>query len=257
MNSLLHDNSVSTTYKSNTRIGTIRHRKNKSSISNSTSLSSFDTSELDTELMDLHQKYMHCKETRKKSEMDYNLLRNRVNLLLNEETKIKTKEKKTMSNMERASKLREEKEKEKKLLLQSKAKIEQKINELRNTSKTIKKDRCLSSICRISKDQRDLLIKIKNERKKDYEKYLDNKQNELNKKKEMVKEIQKQRNLSIENKRKGEFNKKIQMKKELLQKIIDEENKAKEYEKGVIDFHKETIEIMNRIKLLTEASSNN
>ena len=132
-----------------------------------------------------------------------------------------------------------------------------KINELKNTSKRIKKDRCLSSICRISKDQRDLLIKIKNERKKEYEKYLDNKQNELNKKKEMVKEIQKQRNLSIENKRKGEFNKKIQMKKELLQKIIDEENKAKEYEKGVIDFHKETIEIMNRIKLLTEASSNN
>ena len=103
--------------------------------------------------------------------------------------------------------------------------------------------------------QKDLLCKIRNERKKDYETYLENKQKELNRKREMVKMIKTKRSLSIENKRKEEINKKIQMKKELLMKIMEEDNKAIQYEDGVNNFHTESIEIMNRIKLITESSS--
>ena len=69
----------------------------------------------------------------------------------------------------------------------------------------------------------------------------------------MVKLIQQQRSHSIELKKQGEYNKKIQMKKQLLQKIIDEENKKAKYEEEVANYQNESVDIMNRIKEITDS----
>ena len=227
----------------------VNHRRTKS-LSDS-------NDELDNEILYLHKQYMKSKQHRKKTEMDYNLLSNKIKLLQNEENKMKTKEQMALKNIERSEFIRVQRMKDKSLLNQFKIKIAEKIKQLQSNSTYIKKERESSVKAKKysrANSQKDLLCKIRNERKKDYETYLENKQKELNRKREMVKMIKTKRSLSIENKRKEEINKKIQMKKELLMKIMEEDNKAKQYEDGVNNFHTESIEIMNRIKLLTESS---
>ena len=228
---------------------TVNHRRTKS-------LSS-STDELDNEILYLHQQYMKSKQHRKKTEMDYNLLSNKVKLLQNEESKIKTKELLSLKNVERSEFIRVQRMKDKSLMNQFKEKIAEKIKQLQSNSTYIKKER--DSNVKAKKysranSQKDLLCKIRNERKKDYETYLENKQRDLERKREKVKMIKNERSLSIEKKRKEEYNKKMQVKKELLMKIMEEDNKAKQFEDGVNNYHTESIEIMNRIKLLTESS---
>lgn len=43
------------------------------------------------------------------------------------------------------------------------------------------------------------------------------------------------------------------MKKQLLQKIIDEENKKAKYEEEVANYQNESVDIMNRIKEITDS----
>ena len=228
---------------------TVNHRRTKS-------LSS-STDELDNEILYLHKQYMKSKQHRKKTEMDYNLLSNKVKLLQNEESKIKTKELLSLKNVERSEFIRVQRMKDKSLMNQFKEKIAEKIKQLQSNSTYIKKERASSVKAKKysrANSQKDLLCKIKNERKKDYETYLENKQRDLERKREKVKMIKNERSLSIEKKRKEEYNKKMQVKKELLMKIMEEDNKAKQFEDGVNNYHTESIEIMNRIKLLTESS---
>ena len=227
----------------------VNYRRTKS-LSNS-------TDELDNEILYLHKQYMKSKQHRKKTEMDYNLLSNKVKLLHNEESKMKTKEQMTLKNMERSEFIRVQRMKDKSLMNQFKEKIAEKIKQLQSNSTYIKKERDSSVKAKKysrANSQKDLLCKIRNERKKDYETYLENKQRDLERKREKVKMIKNERSLSIEKKRKEEYNKKMQVKKELLMKIMEEDNKAKQFEDGVNNFHTESIEIMNRIKLITESS---
>ena len=258
MNSLCNDMTVSTAPKSLT---VVHRRKNKSmNMSTSYSLCSsemnVENGDIDSELLYLHKQYIKSKQNRKKSEMDYKLLSNKVKLLLNEESKIKAKTKLAEYLCNKNEKLKVQRVKSKNIIVESKIKIEEKIRELRNQSKYIKKEResSLKSL-RTGKEssQREMLSKIKNERKREYEIYLENKQRDLNKKREMVKLIQQQRSHSIELKKQGEYNKKIQMKKQLLQKIIDEENKKAKYEEGVANYQNESVDIMNRIKEITDS----
>ena len=189
--------------------------------------------------------------------MDYNLLSNKVKLLHNEESKMKTKEQMTLKNIERSEFIRVQRMKDKSLMNHFKEKIAEKIKQLQSNSTFIKKERDSSVKAKKysrANSQKDLLCKIRNERKKDYETYLENKQRDLERKREKVKMIKNERSLSIEKKRKEEYNKKMQLKKELLMKIMEEDNKAKQFEDGVNNFHTESIEIMNRIKLITESS---
>ena len=174
-----------------------------------------------------------------------------------EESKMKTKEQMTLKNIERSEFIRVQRMKDKSLMNHFKEKIAEKIKQLQSNSTYIKKERDSSVKAKKysrANSQKDLLCKIRNERKKDYETYLENKQRDLERKREKVKMIKNERSLSIEKKRKEEYNKKMQVKKELLMKIMEEDNKAKQFEDGVNNYHTESIEIMNRIKLLTESS---
>ena len=122
--------------------------------------------------------------------MDYNLLSNKVKLLQNEESKIKTKELLTLKNVERSEFIRVQRMKDKSLMNQFKEKIAEKIKQLQSNSTYIKKERDSSVKAKKysrANSQKDLLCKIRNERKKDYETYLENKQRDLERKREKVK----------------------------------------------------------------------
>lgn len=100
------------------------------SCNNSTTITlTTETISLDKEIEELHRKYCVSKYQRKQSENEYKLLSNKVNLLRNEESKILHKRLSDVSFHKKKMNVYNDKAKNKELILKSKLKITQKLNE--------------------------------------------------------------------------------------------------------------------------------
>lgn len=64
-------------------------------------LSNLNDSEIDYELKTLYKKYFICKNSRRESEQDYNLINNKMHMLEKEEEKAKEKRKIYINNLKR------------------------------------------------------------------------------------------------------------------------------------------------------------
>ena len=229
--------------------------KSLSCSNSSTNTLTSETISLDKEIEDLHRKYCYAKHQRKQSENEYKLLSNKVKLLLHEESKILRKQLNDVSFHERKINAHDAKAKTKELILKSKLKISQKLKELKAHNDVAKHERDANlEQWRNThwKHRKDLIDKIKHERKQEYECYLKQKSNELLIKRENVNEVHKQRARSIECRIKDEYNKRLLLKKELLRKIMEEDAQREKFKVELTKCEEQSAEIINRLKLCAD-----
>lgn len=210
-----------------------------------------DNPDIDNEITLLYKKLQESKNNRQKSENDYSILTNKLQLLQNEESKIKVKENIYLKNQEKAQKIQFQNLEEKEKIFHAKMRLKEKINEIKSQNDKFReeRDKYLKNWREYKAGQNNSVItKIKNERKTDYQRYLQRQEEEYNRKKNKIKEMHQHRALSAEMKKQEEYDKKLKIKMDLIKKIMNEEAKRKKLEEASTKVQNDTIELIGKIK---------
>ena len=211
--------------------------------------------EIDSEINELFKQYYESKSSRKQSEETFNHFNNKLNKLQKDEEKAKEKEKLLKKNYERMEKIQFKNLKEKELVMRNKEKMEKKLKEHKKNNDLFrnKRDMTLKNFRNnVAKNNFDIISKIKEKRKDNYNKYLVYEENQLRNKQEHVNFVNRQRTLSQENKKQNEYEKKLRLKNELLKKIKEEEQRKRNFELESNRCQNESMEVITRIKNIDE-----
>ena len=133
--------STSTLTKLSSRTHQASPLKSSTSPLNRTEFSYLDDPNIDTDILQLYKRYTESRNNRLKSQTDYTMLTNKVQLLHNEESKIRSKENMYMKVQERNQMIKYKNLQQKEMLTLAKEKLKKKINEMKNNNGRLRQER--------------------------------------------------------------------------------------------------------------------
>ena len=243
--------STSTLTKLSSRTHQASPLKSSTSPLNRTEFSYLDDPNIDTDILQLYKRYTESRNNRLKSQTDYTMLTNKVQLLHNEESKIRSKENMYMKVQERNQMIKYRNLQQKEMLTLAKEKLKKKINEMKNNNGRLRQERdyYLKHWREFQAEENNEMInKIRNERKVDYERFLLEQQERKKMQKEKIREIHQQRARSQAIRKQRDYDKKVITKNELIRKIEEEEERKRQFDKASEDLHNESVNLMEKIK---------
>jgi hypothetical protein len=137
------------------------------------------------------------------------------------------------------------------MLTLAKEKLKKKINEMKNNNGRLRQERdyYLKHWREFQAEgNNEMINKIKNERKVDYERFLLEQQERKKMQKEKIREIHQQRARSQAIRKQRDYDKKVITKNELIRKIEEEEERKRQFDKASEDLHNESVNLMEKIK---------
>ena len=212
-----------------------------------------DNSELDKELLELHQKYAEMKKDRIKSQKDELLLSNKMKLLAQEEKKIQRR-------LETDSRFQENIEQIRVSVLKNKEMVEEakRLKELDQEEKKLKNSKTKTEIreslsnwrINVTNKNKDKVKQIKQE-KAENEKLIQMYKDEKKSKNQYLHDrIQTEAMFHEEKKKKEEIDKKMKMKQELENKIKWEIEKKNKLDTNINKYQENSIKIVQRLNTM-------